>query len=222
MISAPLATSSASGRPGSRPRKRGGVVLGCVALLGSLAAFPPSALATTAKLTRSTSLASEAIPPPIGYQLSTQSGSAPSSVTPAIFDQWIGAGSSSSFGFVNGYDIVYDSTATNESREVALYRFHSPAEAKAFASTGLSQSLAAPLSPEAKTIHGIKGSSVQVSTTAGSDGFYVVDAYAAKKSMVMEMIYSNTAAPTNVPSIVSANAVKQYKRLSELPISNPV
>ena len=201
-----------------RAQRAGGLVLAAVALAGSVAAAAPSGASTT----RSTSLASEVIPTPIGYEVSARTGSTPVSITPAVFDQWIGAGSSSSFGFMNGYDITFDATATSESIEITIYRFHSPAEAKAFESTGVSQSGAASLSPETKAIPGIKGSTALVSTTAGSDGFYLVDTWAVRGSLVMELVDANTDRPSSVPAAVSTDVVKQYKRLKALPTATPV
>ena len=184
------------------------VALGCLALVGPLALFAAPAGASTSHAAAPT-LASEVIPAPIGYQVSSGTGGAPLSITPDLFDQAVGAGSTASYGFVNGYDITYDSTATSEALEVTLFRFHSSAEAKAFSLAEMSQSPAASLSPGHAKIHGIKASSVLVSTKAGSDGFYEVDAFAVNGSMVMFMEYSNTAAPTSVPSILGSSAVSQ-------------
>jgi len=99
---------------------------------------------------------------------------------------------------------------------VTLFQFHSAAEATAFESLMMSQSSASALAHVNKTIRAVRGSSAIVSTAAGSDGFYVVDAGAVKGSMLMLLEYSNTSNPSGVPPVVSSSAIEQYGRLQAL------
>jgi len=86
------------------------------------------------KITTTRSVTSRVIRAPIGYMESSGSGVTNGPVSRAAFDQWIGTGSSAAYGYVGGYDVTYNNTATSESIEVTLFSFHSHADAEAFGS----------------------------------------------------------------------------------------
>ncbi len=153
------------------------------------------------------------IPAPIGYQVETQSGTTNGPISPAAFDSEVGSGSAASFGFVKGYDITYGSTATNESVEVTLFAFHSSAGASAFDKAAMTFWGAYGLAPVDKTVRSIPGSAVQIATKAGSDGFYLVDAFAHKGDESVVVEYANTVKPNGVPQPLKAALVSQYSRL---------
>lgn len=163
----------------------------------------------------SQAVASQVIRAPIGYQTSTASGVTNGPVTPAAFDQWIGPGSSNSYGYVGGYDVTYNSTASSESIEVTLFSFHSHADAAAFRDVAMSLWGASSQAPARRTIRAISGSVVEVGSKAGSDGFYVTDAFAAKSDTVMIIEYANTTKPkpNGIPKVLTSVAVSQYSRI---------
>lgn len=190
------------------------VALGAAVLAGLLGGSAPAgAKSTTSTSSATRSESARVIHAPIGYELDTQPGFTNGPVSPAAFDTWVGAGSTTSFGFVDGYDVTYASTATNESIEVTLFRFHSPAGAAAFTNAAVTQWGASSLSPEGKTIRAIQGSTVQVGTKTGSDGFYLVDAFARKGDTMMVIEYANDSKPNGVPRALKSAAVSQYARL---------
>ena len=198
-------------RPASRTAK---VALGAMALAGIVGGWSTTSGATntqSAKLvTRSGTV--RVIPAPIGYQVETQSGTTNGPISRSAFDAEVGAGSASSFGFVKGYDITYGSTATNESVEVTLFAFHSSAGAAAFDRAAMTFWGASGLAPVDKTIRSVPGSTVQISTKAGSDGFYLVDAFARKGDESVVVEYANTVKPNGVPQPLRAALVSQYSR----------
>jgi hypothetical protein len=190
------------------------IALGLAALGGALGGWSATAAAKITTSTRSEtgSLTTRVISAPIGYEVSNQPGTTNGPITPAAFDTLVGAGSARSFGFVDGYDVNYDSTATSESIEVTLFSFHSPAGAAAFTTAAMTQWEASSLAPARKTIPAIRGSVVQVGTKA-FDGFYFVDAFAQKGATMMVIEYANTAKPRDLPHGLESAAVSQYARL---------
>jgi hypothetical protein len=193
-----------------------GIALGVAVLtVGVLDGWSAPSGASVATPTRSATLsvAPRVIHAPIGYEMSSGSGATNGPVSPAAFDSWIGQGSTAAFGYVSGDDVTYDNTATSESIEVTVFSFHSHADAAAFAAAAETGWGASSLAPEIKTIRAIRGSTVQVGTKAGSDGFYLVDAFAQKGDTVMLVEDANTVKPKAVPPALKSAAVAQYALL---------
>ncbi len=192
------------------------IAFGVAVLVGLLGGWSAAAGASVATSTRSAtgSVTPRVIHAPIGYQIATGSGATNGPVTPAAFDSWIGTGSTAAYGYVGGYDVTYDNTATSESIEVTVFSFHSHPDAAAFTAAAMTGWGAASLAPETKAIRAIRGSTVQVATKAGSDGFYLVDAFAKKGDTVMIIEDANTVKPDAVPPALKSAAVSQYALLS--------
>ncbi|HXB37322.1 MAG TPA: hypothetical protein VNU75_06425 [Acidimicrobiales bacterium] len=167
----------------------------------------------SAKTTTTRSVTSRVIRAPIGYMESSGSGVTNGPVSSAAFDQWIGTGSSAAYGYVGGYDVTYNNTATNESIEVTLFSFHSHADAGAFGTVAPGGWGASSLAPVTKTIRAIRGSVVEIGTKAGSDGFYLVDAFATKGNTAMIVEYANTSKPNGIPKPLASAVASQYSRL---------
>jgi hypothetical protein len=64
-----------------------------------------------------------------------------------------------------------------------------------------------------KTIRAIRGSVVEIGTKAGSDGFYLVDAFATKGNTAMIVEYANTSKPNGIPKPLASAVASQYSRL---------
>ena len=182
-----------------------------VGLLGGWSATSGADVTTPAR--SATLVTTRVIHAPIGYEASTGSGATNGPVTPTDFDSWIGAGSATAFGYVRGYDVTYDCTATNESIEVTVFSFRTHAEAGAFTDTAVTEWGASSLDPVRKSIPAIHDSIVELGTKAGQDGFYLVDAFATKGDTMMVLEYANTAKPTSVPHVLKSAAVSQYALL---------
>ena len=212
----PAAASSAEAglRRHTRP-PRAALALGVALLAGGLGTWPSAAgaAATVHKTVTVPSPTKEMIHATIGYLVSTRSGVTNGPVSPANFDTWTGTGSAAAFGYVGGDDVTYDSTATAESIEVTLFSFHSPAGAAAYEAVAETEWGASSQTPVRKTIRSIPDSTVEVSTTPTSDGFYPVDAFARKGDTFMVVEYTNTPKPTGVPQPLAAASVAQYRRL---------
>jgi hypothetical protein len=131
-------------------------------------------------------------------------------ISPTRFDSLVGTGTAASSGFVHGYDVTYNSIATNESVESTLLTFNTPADAAAFLPAIVDNAGASNLSPRKSTLAGIPGSILLTGTIAGSDNFYVTDVLARKGSTVMMIEYSNDAAPVGLPDVVTRSALQQY------------
>ena len=189
-----------------------------VLMVGVLDGWSAPSGASVATPTRSATLsvAPRVIHAPIGYEMSSGSGATNGPVSPAAFDSWIGQGSTAAYGYVSGNDVTYDNTATNESIEVTVFSFRSHADAAAFASAAMTGWGAASLAPEVKTIRAIRGSTVQLATKAGSDGFYLVDAFARKGDKVMLVEDANTVKPKAVLRPSSPPRWREYALLSVL------
>jgi hypothetical protein len=175
--------------------------------LGSATAGASTKISTTRSVT------SRVIRAPIGYMESSGSGVTNGPVSRAAFDQWIGTGSSAAYGYVGGYDVTYNNTATSESIEVTLFSFHSHADAAAFGSVAPGGWGASSLTPVTKTIRAIRGSVVEIGTKAGSDGFYLVDAIATKGDTAMIVEYANSSKPNGIPKPLASAVASQYSRL---------
>jgi hypothetical protein len=190
-------------------------VISVSVLVGLLGVWSATSGASAKTSTRSTSRlsANGIIGAPIGYRESSGSGASNGPVTPAAFDNWIGTGSATSFGYSHGYDVTYDATATSESIEVTVFAFHSHADASAFEGAASAGWNATSLAPARKTIRAIAGSVVEIGSKAGSDGFYVADAFARKGSSLMIIEYANASKIGGIPPALKASAVSQYERL---------
>ena len=199
-------------RPDSVPAK---LALGAIALACVVGGWSATAGAGSTKdvtlVTRSGSV--RVIPAPIGYAVDTQSGVTNGPISQSSFDAEVGSGSSTSFGFVKGYDITYLSTATNESVEVTVFAFHSKAGAAAFTKAAMTFWGASGLAPTNRTVRAVPGSTVQIATKAGSDSFYLVDAFARKGDYTLAVEDANTTKPNGVPEQLKAAFISQYARL---------
>ena len=206
------------GRAGSR-RGPGSVVnaiaIGVVSVIAIIAGSSTTAGAanTSASGSAPKTGTPRVLPAPIGYELATGNGITNGPVSPAAFDQWVGSGSAASFGYVAGDDVTYNNTVTNESLEITVFRFGSSADAAAFTKAAPAEDGASGLAPVNKALRAIPGSTVVVGTKAGSDGFYLVDAFARKGSTMMMIEYANTVNPHGIPQSLKSVATAQYRRL---------
>ena len=211
----PIPPLTGGGTRKPRQTRSAKLALGAMALVGLVGGWSTgsgaSNLSSAKLVTRSGTV--RVIPAPIGYQVETQSGTTNGPISRSAFDAEVGSGSTTSFGFVKGYDITYGSTATSESVEVTLFVFHSPSGAAAFNNAAMTFWGASGLAPATKAIRSIPGSTVQIATKPGSDGFYLVDAFARKGDESVVVEYANTVKPNGVPQPLKAALVSQYSRL---------
>lgn len=150
------------------------------------------------------------LPAPSTYEVATGNGTTNGPITTSDFDKQIGAGEAQATGFVRGYDITYDASATSESIESILFTFSSPANAAGFEPAVVENSGASGLAPVKSTLDSIRGSTVLTSTKADSDGFYTIDVIAIKGPTVMVVEYANDAPPAGIPTVLSASAMQQF------------
>jgi hypothetical protein len=195
-----------------------GTAIGTMALAAVLSGCSSSASTTSTTVastptTTAKSTTSKVVAAPIGYMVDTQADSTHGPVTPAKFDQWIGAGSASTYHFTDGYDVTYGNTATSETIEVTLYTFASPADATAFLNALVQQAPATSLSPTTTSIASIPGSTVLTSTKAGSDSFYLTDVIAQKNDTVLFVEYANDSPPNGMAPAFTSVVDAQYAKL---------
>jgi hypothetical protein len=156
---------------------------------------------------------SNVIPAPVGYALGTSTGTTNGPISPSDFNHTVGPNAAESSHFVSGYDVTYDSNITDESIEVTLLTFASPADASGFEPALIEYVGSADLSPKRSTLGSVPGSVLLTATKAGHDGFYLIDVVAIKGPTVMAVEYANDATPSGVPDVLLAAATQQYARL---------
>ena len=218
-------SQSAVGRAYRRVRRfgAGGATVGVIVLTAMLAGCsssgstatttskaPPTTTGTSTTVAAATT--SKVVPAPIGYAVETQ-GTTNGPITAPAFDKAVGTGSAASYHFTDGYDVTYANTATDESIEVTLFTFETPADASAFLGAVVQVAPAASLAPKWTTLLSLPGSTVLTSTKAGSDGFYVTDVMAQKYNHVMVLEYANDSPPNGMPPALASAVHAQYHKL---------
>jgi hypothetical protein len=152
-------------------------------------------------------LAQVLVPAPAGFEPSTASGVTNGPIDRAAFDKQLGSGSATTLHFVDGFDQTYDSTTGNDSVDVTLFDFASPADGAQFLQSYGPGGQAQKESP----FPGIAGAVEYNATQATSDGTYDHTVAAAKGSRVMIVSYLNDASAP--PTLLATLATQQYARL---------
>lgn len=159
----------------------------CVALLALTSAACSSnsssagSVETTGKL-----LASEVLHAPMGYA-PDQTPGADGTMSEPVFSRDAGAGSASRAGFQGGFKQIYDSQSDNETIEITLLRFASPARARTY----LNDTVAGTLSIYSPTRHSyptVPGAIEFVGTKA-YQGIWARAVIATKGSDYMFLVY---------------------------------
>jgi hypothetical protein len=152
-------------------------------------------------------LAQVLVPAPAGFEPSTASGVTNGPIDRAAFDKQLGSGSATTLHFVDGFDQTYDSTTGNDSVDVTLFDFASPADGaqflQSYGPSGQSQ--------KESPFPGIAGAVEYTATHAASDGTYDHTVAATKGSRVMIVSYLNDAPAA--PTLLATLATQQYARL---------
>lgn len=170
-------------------------------------AFGVSFLAVTASACSSTSHAAQSTDP-TGRKLAAEVLHAPYGYTPdqtqgadgimseAVFTREAGGGSASQAGFRGGFTQIYNSQSDNETIEITLMRFASPAQAQAYLSRTVDGTLAI-YAPTRRSYTAVPGA-IELVGTKAYDKIWAHAVVATKGNDYMFLVYlldSNAAPP---------------------------
>jgi hypothetical protein len=175
-------------------------------LVGGVVALVAAASAASCGGSGGHTLGSTIDPAPEGFALSTSSDVQNGPIGTAGFDKLLNqTGAAAHLHFLKGYQVTYDSTSGNDSVNVTLFEFVSPADATAFVE------VFAPILGRATPDPSIHGTFDVDSLTANPDKSYDHGAIGAKDSFVYSVDYVDFSA-SKVP-LAETMARQQYAML---------